>query len=84
MSLIAQEHHGVERIEASGKLLGMIIRHQHDKPGITFFTPSELSAAGLHASSSGQSNRPARSQPYAAPGIDDAGGPLDPTWAAAR
>ena len=43
MSLIAQEHHGVERIEASGKLLGMIIRHQHDKPGITFFTPSELS-----------------------------------------
>jgi mannose-6-phosphate isomerase-like protein (cupin superfamily) len=33
----------VERIESSGILLGLIIRRQHDKPGITFFTPSELS-----------------------------------------
>src|SRR5438552_727877 len=33
----------VERIESSGKLLALIIRRQHDKPGITFFTPSELS-----------------------------------------
>jgi len=33
----------IERIESSGKLLALIIRRQHDKPGITFFTPSELS-----------------------------------------
>lgn len=33
----------IERIESSGKLLGLIIRRQHGKPGITFFTPSELS-----------------------------------------
>ena len=33
----------VERIESGGKLLGMIIRREHDRPGITFFTPSELS-----------------------------------------
>jgi hypothetical protein len=33
----------IERIESSGKLLGLIIRRQHDKLGITFFTSSELS-----------------------------------------
>ena len=33
----------VESIECSGKLLGLIIRRRHDQPGITFFTPNDLS-----------------------------------------
>jgi len=33
----------VERIESSGKLLGLIIRSRHDQPGIMFFTPNDLS-----------------------------------------
>jgi hypothetical protein len=33
----------VERIESSGKLLGLIVRSRHDQPGITFFTPNDLS-----------------------------------------
>ncbi len=33
----------IERIESGGKLVSLIVRRQHDKPGITFFTPSELS-----------------------------------------
>jgi len=33
----------VERIESSGNLLGLIIRSGHDQPGITFFTPNDLS-----------------------------------------
>ena len=33
----------VERIESSEKLLGLIVRRNHDAPGITFFTPNELS-----------------------------------------
>lgn len=33
----------VEQIESCGKLLALIVRQGHDSPGITFFTPSELS-----------------------------------------
>ena len=33
----------VERIEHEGRLLALIISHRYDKPGISFFTPNELS-----------------------------------------
>ena len=33
----------IERIESSGRLQAIIISHRYKKPGITFFTPHELS-----------------------------------------
>lgn len=33
----------IEKITHGGKLAAMIISRQYDKPGITFFTPNELS-----------------------------------------
>lgn len=33
----------VERIEDSGRLLALIVSHHYEKPGISFFTPNELS-----------------------------------------
>lgn len=33
----------IAKIESNGRLLGLIVSHGFDKPGITFFTPNELS-----------------------------------------
>ena len=33
----------IEKIEFSGRLLALIISHRYDIPGISFFTPNELS-----------------------------------------
>lgn len=33
----------IEEITSGGKLMAMIVSHQFSKPGITFFTPNELS-----------------------------------------
>jgi hypothetical protein len=33
----------IERIEHDGRLLAVLISHTYDKPGISFFTPNELS-----------------------------------------
>ncbi len=38
----------IEKITHDGKLAAMIIRRQYDKPGITFFTPNELSQQVAH------------------------------------
>src|SRR5262249_20638072 len=34
---------GVERIEHNGEMFALIIRNEYSKPGISFFTPNELS-----------------------------------------
>jgi hypothetical protein len=33
----------IERIEKDGSVLALIVSHRYDKPGITFFTPSDYS-----------------------------------------
>jgi hypothetical protein len=33
----------VEQIQHEGRLFALIVSHRYDKPGITFFTPNELS-----------------------------------------
>jgi hypothetical protein len=33
----------IEKIEHSGEMLALIVRDEYSKPGITFFTPNELS-----------------------------------------
>ncbi len=33
----------IESIQSSGRLLAVIVSNRYDKPGITFFTPNELS-----------------------------------------
>jgi len=33
----------IEKIEHSGQLLALIVSHNYEKPGVSFFTPNELS-----------------------------------------
>jgi hypothetical protein len=37
------ESEAIERIENNGVMLALIIRSQYSKPGVSFFTPNELS-----------------------------------------
>jgi hypothetical protein len=33
----------IERIESSGELLALVVSHRYDAPGVSFFTPGDLS-----------------------------------------